>query len=270
MGFVMPSIHIRDNLQLKPGEYVFLLKGVDVARGEVMPGHCLALVNEDKTIRGIETREPAFGLPAVWIPEREKEIVQAKGFVVVDPATVVTTHLTEVVKSHADELLGRQEVQTLIDNLARTYPKTVEELVGKVVPIQVIQKVLQRLLRERVPVRDLVTIVESLADYAAVTKNVDVLTGYVRQSLSRAITKQFQGSDGSIHVMILSPDAEDAINRSVQHTEHESFLTPDPSVIRKLTAGIQKLLPQFTTRGLSPVILCSPGIRIHVRRILEK
>lgn len=270
MGFVMPSIHIRDNLQLKPGEYVFLLKGVDVARGEIMPGHCLALVNEDKTIRGIETREPAFGLPAVWIPEREKEIVQAKGFVVVDPATVVTTHLTEVVKSHADELLGRQDVQALIDNLARTYPRTVEELVGKVVPIQIVQKVLQRLLRERVPVRDLVTIIESLADYVAVTKNVDVLTGYVRQSLSRSITKQFQGSDGNVHVMILSPDAEDALNRSVQHTEHESFLTPDPNLIRKITGGIQKLLPQFTARGMSPVILCSPGIRIHVRRILEK
>ncbi len=270
MGFIMPSIHIRDNLQLKPGEYVFLLKGVDVARGEIMPGHCLALVNEDKTIRGIETREPAFGLPAVWIPEREKEIVQAKGFVVVDPATVVTTHLTEVVKSHADELLGRQDVQALIDNLARTYPRTVEELVGKTVPIQIVQKVLQRLLRERVPVRDLVTIIESLADYVAVTKNVDVLTGYVRQSLSRSITKQFQGSDGNVHVMILSPDAEDALNRSVQHTEHESFLTPDPNLIRKITGGIQKLLPQFTARGMSPVILCSPGIRIHVRRILEK
>jgi len=270
MGFVMPSIHIRDNLQLKPNEYVVLLKGVDVARGEVMPGYYLALVNEDRTVKGIETKEPAFGLPAVWIPEREKDQIQAKGYVVVDPATVVTTHLTELVKSHADELLGRQEVQSLLDNLARTYPKTVEELVGKVVPIQVIQKVLQRLLRERVPVRDLVTILETIADYVTITKNVDVLTGYVRQALSRTITKQFQNAGGSIPVMILSPEAEDSINRSIQHTDHESFIAPDPTFIRRLTGGIQKLLPKFTSQGIPPVVLCSPGIRIHVRRILEK
>ncbi len=270
MGFIMPSIHIRDNLQLKPNEYVVLLKGVDIARGEVMPGYHLALVNEDRTVKGIETKEPAFGLPAVWIPEREKDQVQAKGYVVVDPATVVTTHLTELVKSHADELLGRQEVQSLMDHLARAYPKTVEELVGKVVPIQVIQKVLQRLLRERVPVRDLVTILETIADYVNITKNVDVLTGYVRQALARTITKQFQNAEGSIPVMILSPDAEDSINRSIQHTEHESFIAPDPTFIRKLTGGIQKLLPRFTSEGIPPVILCSPGIRIHVRRILEK
>ncbi len=178
MGFVMPAIHIRDNLQLKPNEYSFLLKGVEIARGELMPGHQLVIMSEEKEqkIQGIETKEPAFGLPAVWIPEREKESIQARGMIVVDPATVVTTHVTEIVKSHADELLGRPEVQTILDQLALTYPRVVEELVPKVVPLGVLQKVLQRLLRERISIRNLMTVIEILADYISITKNVDILT----------------------------------------------------------------------------------------------
>ena len=271
MGFVIPAIHIRDNLQLKPNQYSVILKGVEIARGELMPGHWLALTS-DKTprVKGIETKEPAFGLPAVWITEREKESVQARGVVVVDPATVVTTHLTEIIKANADELLGRQEVQTLLDNLAKSYPKVVEELVPKVVSVGTIHRVLQRLLRERIPIRDLLTVLETLADYAPMTKNIDILTGYVRQALARTITKQYRDSEGGITVVMLSPEIEDKISQSVQHTEYESFLAVDPNWVQRVVRGVQKFIGTFASRGLQPIVLCSPGARIHFRKVLEK
>jgi flagellar biosynthesis protein FlhA len=271
MGFVIPAIHIRDNLQLKPNQYSVILKGVEVARGELMPGHWLALTSErTPRLKGIDTKEPAFGLPAVWISEKEKESVQARGVVVVDPATVVTTHLTELIKSHSDELLGRQEVQSLIDNLAKTYPKVVEELVPKVVSVGTIHRVLQRLLRERISVRDLLTVLETLADYAPLTKNIDILTGYVRQALARTITKQYRDSEGNITVVMLSPEIEDKISHSVQHTEFESYLSVDPNWVQKVVRNVQKYIATFTSRGLQPIVLCSPGARIHFRKVLEK
>lgn len=272
MGFIVPAIHIRDNLQLPPNEYSVLMKGVEIAKGKLMPGHYLAITTEDKgqKIKGIETKEPAFGLPALWIPEGEKESVQAKGVVVVDPATVITTHLTEIIKSHADELLSRQEVQHLLDNLAVTYPKAVEEIVPKTVPLGTLQKVLQKLLRERISIRDLMAILESLADYVPMTKNVDVLTGYVRQSLARAISKQYQDKDGNITVVMISPDIEDKISQAVQHTEFESFVSPDPNLVKRLAGSLQKFVNNFSAGGLQPIILCSPNSRIYMRKILEK
>ena len=271
MGFVIPAIHIRDNLQLKPNQYSVILKGVEISRGELMPGHWLALTS-DKTpkVKGIDTKEPAFGLPAVWISEREKESVQARGVVVVDPATVATTHLTELIKSHSDELLGRQEVQSLIDNLGKTYPRVVEELVPKVVSAGTIHRVLQRLLRERISIRDLLTVLETLADYAPLTKNIDILTGYVRQALARSITKQYRDAEGNITVVMLSPEIEDKISHSVQHTEFESYLTVDPNWVQKIVRSVQKYIGAFTSRGLQPIVLCSPGARIHFRKVLEK
>ena len=272
MGFIIPAIHIRDNLNLKPNEYTVLMKGIELARGELMTGHSLAITSDDRPgkLKGIETKEPAFGLPAVWIPERDKEMAQAKGYVVVDPATVITTHLTEVVKTHADEILGRQEVQALLDNLAATQPKLVEELVPKVVPIGVLQKVLQRLLRERVSIRDLSSIVETLSDYVGMTKNVDILTGYVRQSLSRTITRQYQDAGGNITVIMMSPEIEETISGSIQHMEYESFASPDPNMVKRLVAGLQKFVSSFAAKGLQPILLCSPNVRIHLRKILEK
>ncbi len=272
MGFVVPSIHIRDNLQLKPTEYSVLMKGVEIARGELMPGNYLAIIADDRApkIKGIETKEPAFGLPAVWVTEGEKESLQARGVVVVDPATVITTHLTEILRSHADELLGRQDVQQLLDNLATTYPKLAEEVVPKIVPLGTLQKVLQKLLWERISIRDLQSIIETLADYIALTKNVDVLTGYVRQALARAITKQYQDREGNITVMMVSPDIEDKITHAVQHTEYESFVSPDPNMIKRLVGNLQKFISTFTASGLQPIILCSPNTRIYLRKILEK
>jgi len=272
MGFIVPAIHIRDNLQLSANSYSVILKGVEIAGGDLMLGHFMAIKTDDQgvKIKGIETKEPAFGLPAVWIPEKDKEGAQAKGYVVVDPPTVITTHLTEVIKLHADELMGRKEVQTLIDNLSKMYPKVIDDLVPKTVPYGILQKVMQRLLRERVSIRDLYSIIETLADYVPMTKNVDVLTGYVRQALARSITKQYLDPSGGLTVIMISPDIEDTIGQAVQHTEHESYVNPDPIMIRKLVNNVQKLISPFTAKGLQPIILCSPSVRIHLRNIMEK
>ncbi|MBP7765358.1 MAG: flagellar biosynthesis protein FlhA [Syntrophaceae bacterium] len=272
MGFLMPSIHIRDNLKLKPDEYSVMIKGVEITRGSVMTGHFLVIATEEKAMpfKGIPTREPAFGLPAMWVNQKEKDAVMAKGYVVVDPATVVTTHLTELVKTYADELVGRQEVQALVDNLEQLYPRVVKEIVPKVVPIGLLHRVLQRLLRERISIRDLLSIIETLGECVSLTRNADILTGYVRQALARAITRQYQDRDGNITVMILSPDIEDGISRSISHTEHESFVAPDPSLVKKMVAGLQKMISAFTAGGLQPIVLCSPNIRIHLRKVLEK
>lgn len=272
MGFIVPAIHIRDNLKLNANHYSVILKGVEIANGELMLGHHMAIKTDEQggKIKGIETKEPAFGLPAVWISEREIENVQAKGYVVVDPSTVITTHLTELIKSHADELMGRQEVQILVENLKKMYPRAIEDLVPKVVSYGILQKVLQRLLKERVSIRDLYTITETLADYVAMTKNIDLLTGYVRQALARSITRQYVDQNGSLTVMMVSPDIEDTIGQAVQHTEHESYVNPDPIMIRKLINSMQKLINSFTAKGLQPIILCSPSVRYHLRNILEK
>jgi len=272
MGFIMPAVHIRDNLQLKPNQYSFLMKGLEIASGELIPNHRLAIVQEESGIKitGIATKEPAFGLPAVWIPEKEAENVQAKGIVVVDTATVVTTHITEIIKTHIDELLGRQEVQAIIDSLAAIYPKVVEDLVPKVIPLGTLQKVLQRLLKERVSIRDILMIIETLADYLPMTKNIDILTGYVRQALGRTITKQYQNRDNTIHVMMVSPEIEEIIARSIQHTEYESFVSPDPGVVRKFIESSQKIMGIFTSKGLTPIVLTSANTRIHLRKIMER
>ncbi len=272
MGFIMPAIHIRDNLKLKPDEYTVMLKGVEIARGSVMMGYHLVISADDKdvSIKGVATKEPAFGLPAVWVTDSEKDAIMAKGHVVVDPATVMTTHLTELAKTYADELLGRQEVQSLVDNLEQLYPRVVKELVPKIVPLNILHRVLQRLLRERISIRDLLAIIETLGEYVPMTKNADILTGYVRQSLGRAITRQYQDSEGNITVMIMSPDIEDKISRSISHTEYESFVSPDPNIVKKMVASLQKMVATFTAGGLQPIVLCSPNTRIHFRKILEK
>ena len=270
MGFVVAAIHIRDDLQLKPSEYVIKLKGIDVAKGEIMLGHYLAITAGDaQKINGIETKEPAFGLPAVWIDEKEKESVQAKGFVVVDPATVISTHLTEIIKTHAHELLDRQNVQSLLENFAINHPKLVQELIPDIIPLGTLQKVLQNLLRERISIRDLLTILETLADYVPTTKDINVLVGHVRQALARAITKQYEDEDGKITVIMVSPDIEDSIVKSVQHTEYESFVTLDPDIIQNIVSSFQKFAKIFTDKGREPIILCSPNTRIYLRKILE-
>jgi flagellar biosynthesis protein FlhA len=273
MGFIVPPLHIRDNLQLKSSEYGILIKGVEVSRGSIMTGRLLAMNpgTIEKEIDGIQTTEPTFGLPAVWITTSDKQKAQMAGYTVVDPATVVTTHIKETIKRHASELLGRQETQSLVDKFKESNPKVIEELIPDVLSLGKIQKVLQNLLKEHVSIRDLRTILEQLADYAPSTQDTDVLTEYVRQAMARPITKQFQSADGSLSVMTLDRQVEEIIQKSIQRTEVNSFLALEPTIAEKLLVELQgaveAMSPQMET---SPVLLASPGIRHHLRKFLER
>jgi flagellar biosynthesis protein FlhA len=271
-GIVVPALHVRDNLQLKPSEYRVLLKGNAIARGEVLLGHFLALASGEpkKEIGGFPAKDPAFGLPALWIPEnKHQEAIQA-GYTLIDLSTVVTTHLTELFKKHADELLNRQTVQRLLDNLADSQPKLVEELTPGQLSLGIIQKVLQNLIRERIPIRDLQSICESLADHAALTKDPDILTEYVRQSLARSITKPYEGEDGRLRVITLEAELEERIARCVQKSEQGSYLALEPGLLQKLIQTAHQEVHQALSAGHHPVILCAPHIRRHLRKLLER
>ncbi len=272
LGIIIPPMHVRDNLQLKPDEYVILLKGVQIAQGEVMMGHLLAMDSgaAKREIEGIPTTEPAFNLPAVWITEDKKDEAQVAGYTVVDPSTVVATHLTEVLRSHAAELLGRQDTQKLLDNLIKTHPKVVEELVPNLLTLGGVQKVLQNLLRERVSIRDLLTICETLADFAPRTKDPDILTEYVRQKLARSIISAYTDQDGNLFVLTLATQVEDIIRESVQKSEQGTYLTLEPNLAQKLIESTQKAAEKVAKEGYQPIIICSPIIRRHVRYLLER
>jgi flagellar biosynthesis protein FlhA len=273
MGFIVPPLHIRDNLQLKSSEYGILIKGVEVSRGSIMTGRLLAMNpgTIEKEIDGIQTTEPTFGLPAVWITTSDKQKAQMAGYTVVDPSTVITTHIKETIKRHASELLGRQETQALIDKFKESNPKVIEELIPDVLSLGKVQKVLQNLLKEQISIRDLRTILEQLADYGPSSKDTDILTEYVRQAMARPITKQFQSADGSLSVMTLDRGVEELIQSSIQRTEVASFLALEPTVAEKLLVKLQEAVeamsPQIET---SPVLLASPGIRHHLRKFIER
>jgi len=271
MGIVVPPIHIRDNLKLKPSGYRMLIRGVEMAAGEMMVNHLLAMDPGDvnQTIDGIPTREPAFNLPAIWIPVEREEDAKFAGYTVVDTSTVIATHITEVVRNNAYELLGRQEVQALLDNLAKSSPKAVEELVPSLMTLGMVQKVLQNLLRERVSVRDLLTIVETLADYAPMSKDTDLLTEYVRQRLARGFLAPYQQGDGSLPVILLDQSLEDQLSGSLQNTEGGAWLALDPMVSEQVIMAIQKEVDRNMGLNVQPVILCSPVLRRHVRALIE-
>ncbi len=271
MGLIVPPLHVRDNLQLKPGEYVILIKGVEVARAELMPGHLLAMDPGDvkQKLEGIPTTEPAFGLPALWIPEEKKEEAELAGYTVVDLSTVIITHLAEVIKNNAEELLGRQEVQRLLDALAKHYPKAVEECLNTV-NLGVVQKVLHNLVRERVSIRDLLTIVETIADYGQQIKDPDLLTEYVRQRLARAIVKPYLAADGRLHAVAIGEDIEEAIRRALQRTDQGVFLTLDPKVGSRIVAACSQAAERLAARGFDPVFLSGPVSRRHLRRLIER
>lgn len=272
MGMVVPSLHVRDNLQINPDEYVLLMKGVEIARGEVMMGYQLAMDSGSakRQIDGIPTKEPAFGLPALWITDNMKDEAQLAGYTVVDPSTVIATHLTEVLRSHADELLGRQDTQKLLDNLAKTHPKVVEEVVPSALPLGSLQKVLQNLLRERVSIRDLLTICETLADFAPMTKDTSILTEYVRQKLGRSIVSSLIDDDGKLSVLTLAHKVEDFIRESIQKTDQGVYLNLEPNLAQRIIEGAQSLVEKVTNEGYQPIILCTPVIRRHLRHLLER
>ncbi|AIQ30501.1 flagellar biosynthesis protein FlhA [Paenibacillus sp. FSL R7-0297] len=272
MGLVVPVIRIRDNIQLKPNEYVIKIKGNNVGGGELLLNHYLAMSPgyDDESISGIETIEPSFGLPALWIDESVKERAELSGYTVVDPPSVVATHLTELIKRHGHELLGRQETKQLVDNLRENYPVLVDELIPSILAVGDIQKVLGKLLREKISIRDLVTIFETLADYGTYTKDPDILTEYVRQSLSRQITQQFSQSGETLRVITVGPTLEKKITESVQQTEQGSYLALDPvstqTVYQRLTEQINRLLQS----GQQPIVLTSPTIRMYLRQVIER
>jgi flagellar biosynthesis protein FlhA len=271
MGLIVPPVHITDNLQLNPRQYAILLKGVQIARGELVQDHLLAInpgTARDE-IPGVATVEPAFGLQARWIKSQERERAQLAGYTLVDPATVLATHLTEIIKSHAYELLGRQETKSLLDTVSKTHPKVVEDLVPKILSIGEVQKVMQNLLKERVTIRDAVTILETLADYGSYTKDVAALTEYCRQSLGRSICKSYQTDDGDLPVFTISPELERNISDGVVHSDQGSYLALEPRQAKDIITRFRHTVETAGSAG-NPVILCSPNVRMYVRQLIER
>ena len=272
LGFMAPPIHIRDNLQLRPNGYTILIKGAEVVRGEVMMGHVLAIDpgTAEKGLEGIATKEPCFGLPALWVPDSKREQAQLMGYTVVDLASVITTHLTELIRGHAHELLGRQETQALLDRMAKVAPKVVEELIPQTITLGGLVRVLCNLLRERVPIRDMRTILETVADYAPTTKDIDALTEYVRQALSRTITHQHLGADGALSVISLDPMLDRQLAEAIQPHAQSAYLSIAPSLAQRVQGAIKQAAERAISRGVQPVLLCSPPLRPHLRRLIER
>ncbi len=272
LGIAVPPVHIRDNLQLKPGEYAVLLKGVEIARAETRVGYLLAIDpgGGDPALGGIPCKEPAFGLDALWVPAADRERAQLSGYTVVDVATVIVTHLTELIRRHAHELLGRQDVQALLDALAKTHPKAVEELVPQLLTLGGVQKVLQNLLREGVCVRDLLTIVETLADHAPATKDPSVLTEHVRHALSRSIVQRYVDGERVLHVMTLAPALERHLADSLHEADGGTTVALEPGLAQRLLGKLAEAAEPFAQQGRQPVLLCSNALRGPLRRFLER
>ena len=271
LGVVIPPIRIRDNLELKPNQYLIKLKGVEVGRGIVMIGQALAMNpgTAKGKLNGAEVKEPVFGLPAYWVSGKEREHAEALGYTIVEPAAVITTHLQELIKSHAYELLGRQEVQNMIDRIKETHPAVVNELIPNVMKIGDVQKVLQNLLRERIPIRDMVTILETLADFAPSQRDVNELTESVRQAISRSISKQHQ-EDGKINCITLDPKLEQLIIDSIQRPEGErAILALPPNITQKIFTELSKWIEKLVAKNYQPILVCSPRVRTYVHKLIE-
>ncbi|MGD6962836.1 flagellar biosynthesis protein FlhA [Fictibacillus phosphorivorans] len=272
LGMIVPVVRIRDNIQLQPNEYRIKIKGSQVAKGELLLDHYLAMSPgiDDEEVQGIETMEPAFGLPAIWIGEEMKERAEYSGYTVVDPPSVVSTHLTEVIKKHAHELIGRQETKQLVDHLKESYPAIVEEVTPDALTIGEVQKVLSKLLRERISIRNLAVIFETLADFAKMTKDTDLLTEYVRQGLSRQISKSYSNENEPLHVITLGGSVEKKIADAVQQTEHGNYLSLDPQDSQVIFDSITTELESGRSFDQSVVLLCSPAVRMYVRQLIER
>ncbi len=271
LGMIVPIIRLRDNIQLAPNEYQIKIKGVEVARGELILDNYMAmnpgLVEEE--IDGIKTTEPAFGLPAIWITEQQRDRAEMLGYTVVDSPSIIATHLTEIVKKHAHELTGRQEVQVLLDNVKQNYPVIIEELIPKLMTVGEVQKVLANLLKEGVSIRDMVTILETLADYAPVTHDPDMLTEYVRQALGRAISKKFF-TDRRSSVITLDPKLEQLMLDSLQKTETGTYLSLDPSTTNTILGSLSRQIQKLVQLGQQPIVLASPVVRLYFKKLADQ
>ncbi len=272
LGCVVPMIRLRDNIQLNPNQYVIKIKGVPVSDGEILFDHYMAMspgyVEEE--ISGIPTFEPSFHLPALWITESQRERAESLGYTVVDPPSIIATHLTEVIRNHLGELLTRQDVQNLINNVQEANQTLISELVPKILSVGEIQKILQNLLNEGVSIRDLVTIFETIADYAATTRDTDVLTEYARQSLKRAISNKFFSKNEMTSVITLDPKIEQKIMDSVKQTEQGSYLAIDPDVTREIFDSLKTELGKLEDLGKNPIIITSPIVRMYFRKLTEE
>ena len=271
MGIYVRPIRIRDNLQLPPEGYIFKIHGVEAARGEVRPGHLLAMnpAGNEGPPGGTPTREPTFGLPAWWVPEARRQEVEVAGFTVVDAATVLVTHLTEFIKAHAAELIGRQETRELLDKVKENNPAVVEELVPDLLTVGEVQKVLALLLQEQVPIRDLVTILEALADAARSSRDLDFLVGAARQALKRTLSRQY-AREGKLIALTLHPQLEQKISEAIQPTSQGSFPALAPEEVRKLLEHLGQAVEKAALGGGQPVLLCSARVRLPLRRLLQR
>lgn len=269
LGMIVPVIRLRDNIQIGPNEYIIKIKGSEIAKGELLFDYFLAMNSGgvEEELDGIKTTEPAFGLPAIWIQEGQRDKAEMLGYTVVDPPSIIATHLTEVIKKHSYELLGRQEVQALVDNIRQAYPAIVDELVPKLMSVGEIQKVLANLLKENVSIRDMVTIMETLADYSPMTHDVDMLTEYVRQALGRAISQRF--FNGNSNVITIDPKVEQLIMDNIQKTEFGSYLALDPSVSNTIINNVSKNVQRLLQLGSQPIVLASPIVRLYFKRLTE-
>ncbi len=271
LGTVVPIIRLRDNIQLNPNQYIIKIKGIQVSEGEILFDHYMAMnpgyVEEE--ITGIPTFEPSFHLPAIWITESQRERAESMGYTVVDPPSIIATHLTEIIRQHIDELLTRQDVQNLVSNLKESNPSLVEELVPKLLGLGEIQKVLQNLLKEGISIRDLLTIFETLADYATTTRDTDILTEYVRQSLKRAISGKFFPANETTSVVTLDPKLEQEIMGSVKQTENGAYLTLDPEKTKAIMKSVGNEVAKLENLGKNPIVITSPIVRMYFKRLTE-
>lgn len=269
LGAVVPIIRLRDNIQLNPNQYIIKIKGIQVSEGEILFDHYMAMnpgYVEDE-ITGIPTFEPAFHLEAMWITESQRERAESLGYTVVDPPSIIATHLTEIIKEHLDELLNRQDVQNLIDNIKETNKTLVDELVPKLLGVGDIQKVLQNLLREGISIRDLVTIFETLADYAATSRDTDILTEYVRQSLKRAISNKYFDDSETTTVVTLDPKVEQMIMSSIKQTEQGAYISLDPAITKQILGATEAEIQKLENKGQSPIIITSPIVRMYFKKL---
>ncbi|MCL1835264.1 MAG: flagellar biosynthesis protein FlhA [Oscillospiraceae bacterium] len=271
LGIIVPAIRLRDNIQLSTNAYSIKIKGVEIARGEVMADHLLALstTEVEEEIYGIPTVEPTFGLPALWIPKSDREEAEIMGYSTVDPPSVIATHLTEIIKRYGHELLNRQQVQTLIENLSKSQPALVEEVVPKLFSLGEIQKILSNLLSENIPIRDMATIIEALGDYGNLTRDTDLLTEYVRQSLRRSISKRFIPDDVA-YAITLDPTLEQLIIDSTKQSEHGAYLAIEPVQIHTIFDKLKQIIENMKNKGRTPIILTSPLVRRQFRKIIEQ
>ncbi|RDY72140.1 flagellar biosynthesis protein FlhA [Halobacillus trueperi] len=271
LGIVIPVVRIRDNIQLNPNEYRLKVKGNEVAQGELLLDHYLAMSpGDDDGIDGIDTQEPAFGLPAKWITEDQKDEAELSGYTVVDPPSVVSTHITEVIKQQAHALLGRQETQQLIDHLKESYPILVEDVTPEPLRVGDVQKVLAKLLRENVSVKNLPVIFETLADFAKMTNDTELLAEYARQSLSAQITNQYKKDDQLVKVITVSGKVEKIIADHIQQTEHGSYLALDPESQQTIITAIAEQVEQMSLQEEKAILLCSPAVRMYVKQLLDR